>query len=812
MTEISTLGVNSTWGLRSALALTACLLAGLSLPPDAYAESTLIRLRDQTIDTSGPIPAPPSGLSFLVGEGERQLQLIQFTGKARDEWLGALRERGAEPLAYVPDNAYLVWGEPAAFTGMTVAIDIPAQVVLPYQPEYKLDAFTRRAAGTPSEEIVHVTVQFVDHPGVGDSVAQLREAADEITRETRTSGRFVTVVARVRAERLPAIAQGHDVVNVERWVEPKLTGERQGQVLAGNLNPSGTAPSGPGYLAWLTGLGLAGPMTFTVDVSDSGLDRGSTAAANLHADFLDASGNGRVTYVRRVSGSITDGSQAANIDTIGHGTIDHAIVGGFNDTQADAAFEDSGGFQFGLGIAPGVRLGSSQIFSPAWTSPDFTVLQSTASQAGAVISSNSWGSTIPSAAYDTTSQEYDGLVRDADPTTPGNQQMVIVFAAGNDGPNARTLGDRGSTGKNTFVVGASENFNATGDVDNCMIGDGGADNLQDIIGFSSRGPVATSGRFKPDIVAPGTHVFGAASQASGFNGAGVCGGPLTQPDREFYPAGQTLYTWSSGTSHACPAASGGAALLRQSFLNASRQPPSPAMTKAYLMNSARYLSGAGASDTLPSNAQGMGLMDLGRAFDATPRELVDESVVFDGITTPAHVVTGHVQSAGEPFRVTLAWTDAPGSPITGGALVNDLDLRVELSSDGFATSDLYLGNRFNGASSRTGGTADSANNAESVFLSAGTCGEYRVTVAPAAINGDGIPNNADPTDQDFALVVYNGASGAGCTLPPRRKCSSMTIADPRGPWGPPLYLAILLLPLVYIWALRLRVRRRVRVG
>ena len=37
------------------------------------------------------------------------------------------------------------------------------------------------------------------------------------------------------------------------------------------------------------------------------------------------------------------------------------------------------------------------------------------------------------------------------------------------------------------------------------------------------------------------------------------------------------------------------------------------------MNSARYLTGVGANDTLPSNSQGMGLMDLGRAFDGKPR-------------------------------------------------------------------------------------------------------------------------------------------------------------------------------------------------
>jgi hypothetical protein len=59
----------------------------------------------------------------------------------------------------------------------------------------------------------------------------------------------------------------------------------------------------------------------------------------------------------------------------------------------------------------------------------------------------------------------------------------------------------------------------------------------------------------------------------------------------------------------------------------------------------------------------------------------------------------------------------------------------------------------------SGGTADIRNNAESVFLPAGTTGSFTVTVRATNIAGDGVPGNADTTDQDFALVVYNGNAG-----------------------------------------------------
>src|SRR5207253_1425742 len=174
------------------------------------------------------------------------------------------------------------------------------------------------------------------------------------------------------------------------------------------------------------------------------------------------------------------------------------------------------------------RVGSSRIFANAFTNPDITTLIDHAYANGARISSNSWGINPGSGTYDATSQEYDALVRDARPATApgggldGNQGMVIVFAAGNNGPGATTIGDAGATAKNTITVGASENLNATGDSDGCLEGDSDADNAGDIANFSSRGP-CTDGRVKPDVAAPGVHIMGAATQSSCFDGSGVCG-------------------------------------------------------------------------------------------------------------------------------------------------------------------------------------------------------------------------------------------------------------------------------------------------
>src|SRR6185295_13802368 len=109
-----------------------------------------------------------------------------------------------------------------------------------------------------------------------------------------------------------------------------------------------------------------------------------------------------------------------------------------------------------------------------------------------------------------------------------------VFAAGNDGPTGSTVHPPG-TAKNIITVGASENWRPTG-TDGCGFGNTAADNALDVSSFSSRGPTS-DGRKKPDLLAPGSHIQGAASLAVGYDGSGVC--------NQYWPAGQTKYAWSS---------------------------------------------------------------------------------------------------------------------------------------------------------------------------------------------------------------------------------------------------------------------------
>jgi hypothetical protein len=691
----------------------------------------------------------------------RALNLVQFVGPVRPEWHDALAATGVRIVTYIPNDAYLVYGDAAAVNSM-LGMARSSQFVRwtgAYLDSDKLDP-TVQSVDTGAWSVQLVEDAEANEVTMG-AVALLER---EITRVSSELG-YVNLVVHCDASEAVSLAARSDVVSIQPFVEPTKNDERQAMLVSGNV--SGNVPSGPGYLAWLAARGFNQAQFtasgFGVDVSDSGVDN-ATLTPNHFA--LYAGGNvaaqSRFAYAR-LEGTPHAGSTIQGCD--GHGNINAHIVAGYT-TATGTPHVDAEGYRYGVGIAPFVRVGSSVIFDPnTFTNPDYEDLQSRAWADGMRISTNSWGAA--SSVYNSDSQRYDALVRDAAPTASavpvaGNQEMVIVFAAGNSGSSSGTVGRPGNA-KNVICVGGTEGVQAFGAADGCGIADSDASSVQDIVWFSSRGPAA-DGRRKPDLVAPASHISGGVAQADGqradppgnpngaalscFNGGGVCGGVASN----FFPSGQEWNTASSGTSHSTPAIAGGAALVRQWFINQGWSTPSPAMTKAYLMSSARYLTGSSANDTLPSNAQGMGLMDLGMAFDDAPRRLVDQT---DLLTATGQTATfiGTVADPSRPFRVTLAWTDAPGST-TGAAWNNDLDLTVTVGGT------TYRGNVFSGAGSASGGVADSANNVESVFLPAGVSGPFTITVTAANINSDGVPGNSSTLDQDFALVVYGACTSA----------------------------------------------------
>ncbi|MBX3725669.1 MAG: S8 family serine peptidase, partial [Xanthomonadales bacterium] len=660
-----------------------------------------------------PLLTPPgnAGDYRTAGNG-KGLRFVQFTDKVRGDWLADLAAFGVRPLQYYPHDTYLVWADAGAGNALENLAHVRWQGE--YQPGWKLEPGLGKRSGL----IRNVGVHFFndgDVPGVLSALAA--RGAQVVTHGPAQADRtFFDAWVEVDASRLAELAALPQVV----WLEfadpdPILDDEMSSQIVARNYNAAFTPQVG--YLPWLGALGFNGNGV-TWSVIDSGVDL-------THPDFA-----GRIVGGFTYPGCPAGNGLGDDPSSGGHGTHVAGIIAG----NGAAGFTDAQGFLYGMGMAPAAGIFAQNPICAGGTpwppAGGWQILSKHALLGGAVGGNGSWTSgESGGTTYTAGARAWDQIVRDGDFDTPIHEAFVMVFSAGNSGPNASTL-TAPKAAKNPIITGSSRNFRAG--------------SINDLSGFSSRGPTQ-DGRFGVTVSAPGESIASARRVA----GASQCATAIAGTSN--------TYALCSGTSMAAPHVSGTAVLLTQWWRSFNGNAnPSPAMIKALLVNGARDLTGVAAA--IPNPNEGWGRIDLpgSMGLDFTASEYLDQTQVLTSVGQVYETTYG-VADPTRPLKVSLTWTDAAAAAGANPALVNNLDLEV------ITGGQTYRGNVFSGGVSVTGGSADTLNNVENVFV-ANPGSDVTIRVIATNLPGDGIPGNGTPTDQDFALVCRNCVQGAGFSL------------------------------------------------
>lgn len=697
---------------------------------DRAVEAKNFGLIEQPIETTinlpgasfDPIKDTPSG-SLRLGPGaaapEKGYYIVQFGGSVTDEWLKSVSDAGVEVLQYVPHQAFFVYADAESIA--RIADHSRVRWIGRYAAEAKISNVLKSQLDAARKvTVLERGISPIATTKKGSAMFEIgvfaRADLDEFTSELTASyakgfvkasrlqhNYFNVVRVELKLSDIEAVAAMPDVVGIEPIIPTKNEDERSNQIVAGNyLNT--TTILGPGYNP-ASQFGYDGT-NVTVSVVDDGV--GIPGDGDFYISTLNAA-NGPL--------------RGASAGAFGHGHLNATIIAGSTPYgPLDSLF-----YNYGLGVAPRANIINIPRNRLGYTGTDEDVYNDSVvtpgpNGAGALISNNSWGNGTNGNVYSGTVEgRFDGYVRDAS-LDGGIDPITLIFSAGNDGANGLT---RPKVAKNVISVGNSESLRTD-------LGGTSANNIDDLASDSSRGPTADN-RIKPDIVAPGTAITGGRSGTDSLRGN----------------IG-TAHRWSTGSSHSAAHVTGMAAVFANYWYSTNFGfRPSPALIKAALINSARDMNGENSAAAIPNGNEGWGRPNMkGMLNTGVGMKYVNDQVALSD-PGQAFEIVGSVADGSKPVRVTLVWTDPPG--ISDPALVNNLDLTVTV--DGVT----YKGNVFSNGNSVSGGSYDTRNNVENVFLPAGipTGRSLVVNVRATGLNGDGVILNGDPTDQAYSLVISN---------------------------------------------------------
>ncbi|UCG17360.1 MAG: S8 family serine peptidase, partial [Phycisphaerales bacterium] len=338
-----------------------------------------------------------------------------------------------------------------------------------------------------------------------------------------------------------------------------------------------------------------------------------------------------------------------------------------------------------------------------------------------VFQSNSWGG-APTTEYTTITAELDQAVFEFD--------IVILHSQGNEGTQ---MSVEHAWGKNVVGVGGVYHFNDASTSNDHWYSAG------------SIGPAA-DGRIKPDLCFYYDSIRTTTPMSTYTNSFG-------------------------GTSAACPEVAGHFGLMFQMWADGIfgnpvsggtvfDEKPHNSTARAILVNTARSYPFSGTTHDLTRTHQGWGLPNVQDLYDLRNNMfIVDETVLlqqFESVTYQQRITTG--QPHNDELRATLVYTDYWGTTSSSQHRINDLSLKVT-SPSGL----IYWGNDglLSGNWSVSGGTANTKDTIENVFIDNPESGNWLIEVIADEINADGHAESGQ-WDVDFALVVSGGVNIVDC--------------------------------------------------
>ncbi len=341
----------------------------------------------------------------------------------------------------------------------------------------------------------------------------------------------------------------------------------------------------------------------------------------------------------------------------------------------------------------------------------------------AVFQSNSWGNTQVTN-YTTISAQMDDIIFDLD--------ILICQSQSNTG-DQRSRPQ--AWAKNIVAVGGTYHRDTLTRADDSW--SSGA----------SVGP-AEDGRVKPDL----THFYDmvlCTSSSSNTSYTTSFGGTSAATPITAGHFGLFFQMWADGVF--------GNSVMGNTVFDAR---PHFSTAKAMIINTAVPYdwTAGGTNADITRFRQGWGMADIRQLYDRRNNLfIINEEDILQNLQTKTYRL--YVPSGQPDLRVTLHYPDPPGTTSSTQHRINDVTLKVTSP-----TGTVYWGNNglVAGIWSQPGGSPDTKNTVENVFVQNPTPGVWLIEVQANEVNQDGHVETPE-LDVDYALVVSGVVSGLAPT-------------------------------------------------